>query len=103
MGRYVIDNRRAEIDFEHAQDMTARTLQNAKNLLMLRSGEIPYDRLRGVDAEMAGMPIARVRERIAQELDRVLLWEPDATLVDAQASLDEQGNLLITATIDISV
>lgn len=102
MARYVIDNRREAIDFEHAQDETRRTLQNAKNLLMLRQGEVPYDRMRGLDTALEGMPITRVRERIVQELDRVMLWEPDAEVVDADASLDAQGRLLITATIEVN-
>ena len=102
MARYVIDNRREAIDFEHVHDETGRTLQNAKNLMMLRQGEIPYDRMRGLDTALEGMPITLVRERIVEELDRVLLWEPDAEVVDAQVSLDAQGGLMITATIEVS-
>lgn len=103
MARYTIDNQKTEIDFERAGDAAQRTLQNCRNLLMLRQGEIPYDRMRGLDASLVDMPIARVRERIMEELDRVMMWEPDAEVVDADVRMDGQGDLLITVTIDVNV
>ena len=49
MAQYIITNIPEQIDFEIDNDDVGRTLQNAKNLLMTRMGEVPYDRLRGFD------------------------------------------------------
>ena len=49
MAQYIIDNQPAEIGFEIRNDNRSRILQNCKNLLMTRMGEVPYDRYRGFD------------------------------------------------------
>ena len=51
MALYEITSEPAELDFEctTAGDIRQRTLRNAKNLLMLRMGEVPYDRQRGLN------------------------------------------------------
>ena len=41
--RYIITNAPEEIDFEISNDAERRAVQNAKNLLMTRMGEIPFD------------------------------------------------------------
>ena len=91
--RYAIDNQSAPIDFAiGSDDIVARTLQNAKNLLMTHMGEIPYDRLRGFDAGLFDLPLPRLNEQLLPELDRVMLWEPDVTVISA-----------IRAVIDIDI
>ena len=45
MAQYQITNRPAPIDFECNSDIILRTIQNAKNLLMCRMGEVPYDQM----------------------------------------------------------
>ena len=85
--RYAIDNQSAPIDFAiGSDDIVARTLQNAKNLLMTHMGEIPYDRLRGFDAGLFDLPLPRLNEQLLPELDRVMLWEPDVTVISATAT-----------------
>jgi hypothetical protein len=103
MTQYTITNRPAPIAFECGDDITVRTLQNAKNLLMCRMGEVPYDRYRGFDPALYDLPLAELKAKLLPELDRVMLWEPDAEVVDADCALDEQGEVLITATIDVTI
>ena len=102
--RYAIDNQSAPIDFAiGSDDIVARTLQNAKNLLMTHMGEIPYDRLRGFDAGLFDLPLPRLNEQLLPELDRVMLWEPDVTVISATAEMDARGEVIFRAVIDIDI
>ena len=100
MARYIIDNRPSPVEFEMGGDIIARTLQNAKNLLMTQMGEVPYDRLRGFDPALYHLPIDQMRMALLPELDRIMQWEPDVEVVSATAAPDENGEIIITATID---
>ena len=101
MAQYQITNQ--PIDFECNDDIILRTIQNAKNLLMCKMGEIPYDRYRGFDPALYDLPIQDFQEALLPELDRVMLWEPDAEVVDASCELDKDGNIIIYATIEIDI
>jgi len=103
MARYIIDNRPAPINFEIGNNIIARTVQNCKNLLMTKMGEVPYDRLRGFDPALYHLPIEDMRAALLPELDRVMLWEPDANVAEATAEMDENGEVLITCIIDIGI
>lgn len=100
MARYQIDNMPYPIDFQ-GSDMRLRTLQNAKNLLMCQMGEVPYDRCRGFDAALYDLPISELREELMPELDRLMIYEPDVTVVSADASLLENGGVYIQAVIEL--
>ena len=102
MATYKIDNRPTPIDFE-STGIIERTIQNAKNLLMLRMGEVPYDRYRGFDAALYDLPIQEMRQALLPELDRIMLWEPDVEVVDAECWLDENGEVVIEAVIEIDI
>ena len=80
-----------------------RTIQNCKNLLMTMKGEVPYDRYRGFDGKLLSLPIVELKARLLKELDRVMLWEPDAEVVSADCRMDENGEILITVTIQIDM
>ena len=101
MARYLINNQPAPIDFEIKSDIIRRKVQNAKNLLMCRMGEIPYDRYRGFDPACYELPMTELQEKLLPELDRVMLWEADVEVVDAECRLDDNGQVLITVTIDV--
>ena len=103
MAQYIINNRPEPIDFEIGNDIIARTIQNAKNLLMTRMGEVPYDRMRGFNPAMYHLPINKMRAALKPELDRVMLWEPDAEVVDATAEPLKNGDILITVTIEVDI
>jgi hypothetical protein len=103
MAQYEITNQPSPIDFECNNEIIARTLQNAKNLLMCKMGEVPYDRYRGFDPALFDLPIQEFEEQLLPELDRVMLWEPDVEVVDASCSLSNDGSILITATIEIDI
>jgi len=103
MAQYIITNQPAPIDFECNNEIIMRTLQNAKNLLMCRMGEVPFDRYRGFDPALYDLPIQQLREKLLPELDRIMLWEPDVEVVDAECSLSEDGEILIEATIEITI
>lgn len=102
MAKYMIDNQSAPIDFE-VDTPIKRTIQNAKNLLMLRKGELPYDRLRGFDYGLFDLPAPQLRAALIPELDRVMLWEPDAEVVEADVQLNEKGEAVIRVVIEINI
>lgn len=102
MARYEIDNVASPIDFQES-DIILRTLQNAKNLMMCRMGEVPYDRYRGFDPAVYDLPINELRNELLPELDRVMMWEPDVEVVDAEAELLENGETYIKATVEIAI
>jgi len=101
MVQYEITNEPTPIDFEGCADMLSRTIQNAKNLLMCRKGEIPYDRQRGVDPALFDLPLPEAEELLLPELDRVMLWEPDVEVVSAEAEAVEEGNIIIRCIIEV--
>ena len=108
MAQYMITNQQEEIQFENRKSDIARTVQNAKNLLMTRMGEVPYDRLRGFDPALLALPIGRLEEVLMQELDRVMAWEPDVNVVSAEAELIQavgtrDNDILITVIIDVDI
>ena len=100
MARFEITNLPGEIDFECGSDFVKRTVQNAKNLLMCRMGEVPFDRLRGLDARLYELPMPEMNERLLQEIDRALLWEPDVEAVSAKAA-NTDGAVVITCVIEV--
>ena len=81
--------------------MVARTVQNAKNLLMIQMGEVPYDRLRGFDPALYHLPMEEMRMALLPELDRVMMWEPDVEVASATAKIDDNGEILITVVIEV--
>jgi len=103
MARYIIDNQPQEVNFEIGGEIIPRTVQNAKNLLMIQMGEVPYDRFRGFDPAVYHLPIDKLRMALLPELDRVMLWEPDAEVVEATAEVNKDGEIVITATLDIGI
>lgn len=100
MAKYQIDNYTAPIDFQ-GRDMTRRTLQNAKNLLMCRMGEVPYDRRRGFDASLHDLPMPELREALMPELDRLMAWEPDVKVISAEATLLDGGGTYIKVIVEL--
>lgn len=102
MAKYQIDNMPAPIDFQ-GTDIIKRTLQNAKNLLMCRMWEVPYDRLRGLDQSLFDLPINQMNAELMPELDTLFLYEPDIKPVSAEASLLPNGEVLIKAIVDVTI
>lgn len=102
MALYQIDNVASPIDFQ-TTDIVKRTLQNAKNLLMCRMGEIPYDRYRGFDPDLYDMPMDEMETELLPELDRLMMWEPDVEVEDAEATLLPNGQVYIKAIIDVGI
>ncbi|MFR5794130.1 MAG: hypothetical protein ACLUI3_00200 [Christensenellales bacterium] len=74
-----------------------------QDLLMTRMGEVPYDRYRGFDQTLYELPIQEMNEALVPELDRLMMWEPDAEVVEAEARIDENGECLITMTVEINL
>lgn len=100
MAKYQIDNIASPIDFQES-DAVKRTLQNAKNLLMCHMGEVPYDRLRGFDPSLFDLPIGELRNELLPELDRVMMWEPDVEVLEAEATLLEGGGVYIKVILKL--
>ena len=102
MAQYQIENQATPIDFECNSDVIMRTVQNAKNLLMCRMGEVPYDRYRGFDPALYDLPAKAFGEALLPELDRVMLWEPDAEVVSASYEMADDGGFVVTCMIDVN-
>ena len=100
MARFQIDNIDYPINFQ-TTDVLQRTLQNAKNLLMCQMGEVPYDRYRGFDPALYDLPMDELNEELVPELDRVMEWDPDIEVEEANASLLEDGSMYIRVIIDV--
>ena len=100
MAQYEISNIPGSIDFECNNSLLKRTIQNAKNLLMCRKGEVPFDRQRGFDPALFDLPMEELQRRLLPELDRVMLWEINAEVVSAKATM-EAGETVIRCVIEI--
>lgn len=106
MAIYTISNRPAAIQWEISpSDWVMRTLQNCKNLLMTRMGDVPYDRYRGLDSAIYDMPISEVRARLHEEIERVLLWEPDAEVVAVRCrpAAETESGISILIEVDVNI
>lgn len=99
MAKYKIDNMDAPIDFQET-DIVKRALQNAKNLLMCRMGEVPYGRYVGFNPALYDMPLSLFKNELMPELDRIMIVEPDIEVVDADAKLLDDGNIYIVVTVE---
>ena len=99
MARFAIDSRAAPIDFEAPRGYE-RTIQNVKNLMMCRMGEVPYDRRRGIDPAIFDMGLIDAGGVVQPQ--PVLHGDPDARAVSATVSLDENGETVITAIVEIT-
>ena len=101
MAQYEIDNVASPINFQ-GKNMLLRTLQNAKNLLMCRMGEVPYDRYRGFNVGLYDLPMERMNDELLPELDRLMLWEPDVEVVSAHGESLENGQVYIRVTLEVN-
>ena len=102
MALYQIDNVASPIDWEET-DIIKRTLQNAKNLLMCRMGEVPYNRYRGMDPSLFDLPITSMRMELLPELDRVMTLEPDVEVTDAEATILPSGDTYIKVIVNVGI
>ena len=99
--QYEITNIPGSIDFECGNDRIRRTVQNAKNLLMCRMGEVPYDRQRGFNPALYDLPFDEFLSQLLPELDRIMLWEENVEVVSADAER-EDGITIIRCVIDVN-
>lgn len=102
MARYVISSERETIPFEECDTEEKRILQNAKNLLMLRMGEVPFDRLRGIDPRLFEMPLPQMQEEALPEVDRVLAWEPRVQAESATCRMVGDGEAMVEVVITMT-
>lgn len=100
MAQYEITNLPGDIDFACRDGTARRWVQNAKNLLRCRRGEVPFDRKRGFDPALFDLPGDEMQRRLLPELDRVMLWEPHVEVVSATAKL-ENGETVIRCVIEV--
>ena len=103
MARYYITSEPEPIDFEIGDDIIVRTIQNCKNLLMTRMGEVPYDRFRGFDPQVLHRVASGFEDALLPELDRLMEYEPDAEVVEASARIDANGDTVITMVVEIEI
>lgn len=102
MALYQIDNVASPINWE-AKDIIQRTLQNAKNLLMCRMWEVPYNRYRGLDPTLFDLPMSQLRMELMPELDRIMIQEPDVDVSDAEATILEDGSTYIKVILNVGI
>ena len=101
--KYIITNAPEKIDFEGINSAEARVVQNAKNLLMTRKGEIPFDRQRGFDYSLYSLPMSEFQGILMEELDRIMLWEPYVEVSEAQIlRVDEENRVMIQLVTEVA-
>jgi len=100
MAQYLITNEPQEIDFEGNSGPLSRTLQNIKNLLMCRRGEVPYDRQRGFDTALFDLPPDEFSAALLPEVERLMLWEKDAELVSATWTFNDDNEVIIYVVVE---
>lgn len=98
---YTITSQSGQTIDVNTREYVARTLQNARNLLCMHLGECPYDRKSGLDAGLLHMNAAQVRRYVFEEVQRVLRWEPDVTLISARPVFVDHETAYIEATVSI--
>lgn len=105
MALYEITSEKMPLDFECtvSNDIIERTLRNVKNLIMLRKGEIPYDRQRGLDQAIFDLPYIEANTALLPELDRCLLWEPDAEVYDGWLEIEDDGETVVHCVVDVRI
>ena len=103
MALYEVNTLDLPLDFECTMesDVLERTIRNAKNLLMCRRGEIPFDRQRGLDPAIFDMPFSEAQRLITAECDRVMLWEPDVEVDSAWLERDDDGETIVHCIIQV--
>ena len=104
MALYEITSEEMPLDFDCTltSNMIDRTLQNAKNLIMCRMGEVPYDRQRGLDPAIFEMPYYEANALLLPELDRCLTWEPDAEVFDGWLEI-VNGETIVHCVVEIKL
>lgn len=103
MAQYIITNEPEEVNFEIGDDIIARTIQNCKNLLLTRMGEVPYDRFRGFDPSIYNTTFQNFKTALLPELDRLMEYEIDAEVVEATAQMNEKGEVRIRMVVEIDI
>lgn len=102
MAQYEITNDPAKINFEIAEDdVIDRILQNCHNLLMIRMGEIPFNRNRGTDQRIFDLPVSEMESVLSNEMNRVMGWEERVSVVSARAEMTEDLSIRIHVVVDI--
>ena len=74
----------------------------ASNLLRTFRGEVPYERIKGIDPRMLDKPTSTVPAEIQQDVRWVLeTYEPRADVESVDVVFDEgvNGSLIITANL----
>ena len=104
MALYEITSEPADLDFECTviSNIIDRTLRNVKNLISCRKGEVPFDRQRGLDPAIFDLPYFEANALIVRELDRCLLWEPDAEVYDGWLEL-RNGETIVHCVVEIRI
>lgn len=73
----------------------------ARNLIKTYRGEVPYDRIRGIDGSFTDKPISKVIDNIDNDVrETIEEYEPRADVIDVAVSLSN-GKIEIELDIDI--
>ena len=105
MALYEVTSEPVPLDFEctMVSNIIERTLWNVRNLITLRRGEVPYDRQRGLDPAIFDLPYLEANAALLPELDRCLLWEPDAEVYDGWLEITDSGDTIVHCVVEIKI
>lgn len=105
MALYEVTSEPVPLDFEctMVNNIIERTLWNVRNLITLRRGEVPYDRQRGLDPAIFDLPYLEANAALLPELDRCLLWEPDAEVYDGWLEITDSGDTVVHCVVEIKI
>ena len=71
--------------------------------LSCRAEEVPPLERVVLPVERAEEELPEERVELLPELDRVMMWEPDVEVVDAEATLLENGDVYIKVIIEVTI
>jgi phage baseplate assembly protein W len=81
-----------------------RPEQCAANILLTIRGEVPYERLKGIDRRMIDAPSATIKPQLNEDITWVLkTYEPRINLdgIDIQAAVEKLGQYNLNANIRV--
>lgn len=79
-----------------------RIVQNVLNIFRTKKLEVPFMREMGVDVEYIDNVLPYVHSNLISELIELCeKYEPRARVVDATITQDDNGNLIITAELEV--
>lgn len=80
-----------------------RIVQNVRNLLITRMGEVPFMRDLGIDPDYIDNSVSNIHNNLSNDvIELVEKYEPRATILDVRITgQDANGNIIIEVEMEV--